>query len=382
MARIIYALSGQGRGHTSRSLATSAALRKSGHEVRFCCGGTAREILESQGESVLPVPLLRQVVHENAIVPTLTIAANWSPIWNRSQIITRLVDLFDDYRPDLLITDFEGFSWRAAKRLGIPILSFNHQQVVTETEYSLPLRHRYHARIAKIIINVITPRNPEWLLLTSFFFPTLKRPGRTRLVPPIIRTAVQELKPRKGDHILVYFNDPEGSSGFLDLLVQAGVHFIVYNFPSPKNPNLYPNIDFKPPSIDGFLTDLSQCRAIICTAGFTLISEALFLDKPLLVVPNKGVFEQTLNALFLEREELGRAVIDRKLTAEDLRGFLREVDQIVERMQNRPACGNKEAVAYIEDVLSRIGPSIVPLPRSHPADAEIPAMSDALAGSE
>ncbi len=35
MARIIYALSGQGRGHTSRVIAISDELRRRGHEVVF-----------------------------------------------------------------------------------------------------------------------------------------------------------------------------------------------------------------------------------------------------------------------------------------------------------------------------------------------------------
>ena len=58
MARILYALSGQGRGHTSRVLAVSEALQARGHEVHFACGGQAREILTAQGHSVLAVPAL------------------------------------------------------------------------------------------------------------------------------------------------------------------------------------------------------------------------------------------------------------------------------------------------------------------------------------
>lgn len=317
----------------------------------------------------MPVPRLRQVVRKNAIMPSRTLAANWPSLRNRTTIVTRLADLFADYAPDLLINDFEGFSWRAAKRLGIPVLSFNHQQVVTETEYSLPLRHRYHARLAKIIINVIAPKNPQWLLLTSFFFPALRRKRRAKIVKPIIRGAVQELEPTCGEHVLVYFNDPEGSTGVLDLLEEVGRPAIVYNFPLPPDPGAYPNIRFKPPSMDGFLEDLSRCRAIICTAGFTLISEALYLDKPLLVVPNKGVFEQTLNALFLQRQGLGTAVIDRRLTARDLKNFLHEADRFTERIRNRPECGNKAAVRYIEGVLSQVAPSVHVAPSSSSSTA-------------
>ena len=318
MARIVYGLSGQGRGHTSRSLATSDALRRRGHEVLFCCGGTARDILEAQGETVLPVPVLRHVMKDNVLLPVQTAFTNRRAIRRLPQIMERLSDEFAAYRPDLLITDFEGYSRRAAERVGLPVLSFNHQQIVTETHYALPLRSRWNALAASTIINLIAPKHPEHLLLTSFFFPPLKNPSQTTLVPPIIRPAVQAIEPDRGDLVLVYYNQAEGSNYLLDHLRQIDARFIVYNFPCPPHPEAYPNLVFKKPSLEGFLDDLARSRAIVCTAGFTLISEALYLGKPLLVVPNQGIFEQTLNALFLQRERLGQAVIDRPLTVPDV----------------------------------------------------------------
>jgi len=60
------------------------------------------------------------------------------------------------------------------------------------------------------------------------------------------------------------------------------------------------NLQFKAFSSDGFLRDLAACRSVIATAGFTLISEALYLGKPYLAMPMHGQFEQQLNALCLE----------------------------------------------------------------------------------
>ncbi len=382
MARIVYALSGQGRGHTSRSLATSDALRKRGHEVLFCCGGTAREILEAQGETVLRVPVLRHVMKDNVLKPYQTVFTNREAIWRKSQIVERLSDEFADFGPDLLITDFEGFSRRAAEQRGLPVLSFNHQQIITETRFALPLRYRWHALMAKTIIKLIAPKNPEHLLLSSFFFPPLKNPAKTTLVAPIIRPAVQALAPHPGEHVLVYYNQAEGSEYLLDHLRQTDAHFVVYNFPTPPHPEAYPNLVFKQPSLEGFLEDLARSRAIMCTAGFTLMSEALYLGKPLLVIPNRGLFEQTLNALFLERERLGQAVIDRRLTRADLETFLSRLDAYADRLQNRPACGNKEAVACIEGVLSRLGPSVHAPSPAFSAPVEAASLTDALAGPD
>lgn len=357
MARIIYALSGQGRGHTSRVIAITEALRERGHEVRFCCGGTARDILRGEGEEVIDVPALTQVMEGNQVQHGRTIAANWDKVLNQPRIVSRLADEYRSFGPDLLITDFEAFSPKAARKLGIPTISFNHQQVVTETRYHLPMREWGQAALTAMAIRMIAPKKPAHILLTSFFFPPLKHPEYTTLVGPIIRPDVQALTPTRGEHILVYYNQTEGAEHVLDTLRQVNASFIVYNFPTPEEPERYPNVQFKQPSLEGFLEDLAESRAVICTAGFTLISEGLYLGKPLLVVPNRGIFEQTINALFLERYGLGRAVMDRSLLPSDIQNFLSSTGTYEQRQKGQRRIGNEEALRCIENVLARLKPT-------------------------
>ncbi len=351
MARIVYALSGQGRGHTSRVIAMSDALRKRGHKVTFCCGGTAREILESRGEHVIPVPALRQVMVDNQIRLLRTFGCNLGTVLNLRRIVGRLAERLEAESPDLLITDFEAFSPRAAARLGLPVLSFNHQQVVTELEYELPPQYRAEAALAATAIRLIAPKNPTHTLLTSFFFGPLRHPDTTTLIPPIIRTEVQRLEPSDGDEVLVYYNQSDGTDGVIDALANVDARFTLYNFDTPPNPDRYPNITFKEPSIEGFANDLAACKAVICTAGFTLISEALYLRKPLLVVPNRGIFEQTINAIFLQQKGFGAAVIERQLTDVDVKQFMSNIHLYRARMANQDVLGNGQAVEFIERLL-------------------------------
>lgn len=351
MARIIYALSGQGRGHASRVMAISGELRAHGHEVLFCCGGTAREILAMKEEPVIEVPALRQIMAGNEVRVLQTLRCNWDAIVDLNRIVCDLSDVFARNHPDLVITDFEAFSHRAAERLGLPVISFNHQQVVTETKYSLPLKYRLDAILTELAIRLIAPRAPERTLITSFFYPPLRSPSKTTLIPPIIRPAVQDLTSSRGEHVLVYYNHTDGAEHVLQTLRDVDAPFIVYNFDRPKSERQYPNVQFKEPCIDEFLDDLAASRAVISTAGFTLTSETLYLGKPLLVVPNRGIFEQTLNALFLERDGLGAAVLDRPLTVKDVTAFLKNQSAYESKLKGRATCGNGQAVACIERVL-------------------------------
>lgn len=49
-----------------------------------------------------------------------------------------------------------------------------------------------------------------------------------------------------------------------------------------------------------FIEAIRSCRALISTAGYELICEAIYLGKPVLMVPVKNHFEQHLNSIFFE----------------------------------------------------------------------------------
>lgn len=376
MARIIYALSGQGRGHASRVIAISDELRKAGHEILFCCGGTSQQVLESRGERVLSVPALRHQVNGNKLRPLHTLYRNFQYIINRQKIISRLTAQFATFKPELLITDFEAFSSRAARHLKVPVISFDHQHIVTETKYTLPPHSWLDAVITAFTIKLIAPKKPEHILISSFFYPPLKKPHRTTLVPPIIRSAVQNVTPHRGEHVIVYFNQSEGTEQFLETLSKIKKHFVIYNFGTPSRADQYGNLEFKQPSIDGFLHDLATCHSVICTAGFTLISEVLYLGKPALVMPNGGILEQTLNAIFLQQSGLGVGVIDRPITVQDIHTFLDNCPVYEARLKSYSACGNRNAVMHIQRFLAKIKPVLYPksaVSRRRKAKLPVPA---------
>ena len=57
---------------------------------------------------------------------------------------------------------------------------------------------------------------------------------------------------------------------------------------------------FRPFSETVFLDDLRTARAVIAGGGFSLLSECVYLHKPVLSIPVAGQFEQVLNARYLE----------------------------------------------------------------------------------
>ena len=101
-------------------------------------------------------------------------------------------------------------------------------------------------------------------------------------------------------------------------------------------------IEFRPRSVDGFLADLVTARGVITGGGFSLLSEAVYLGKPVLSVPLRGQFEQLMNARYLEREGYGLCApaVDTPV----LEAFLERLDGFHERLEGYVQDGNVEAL--------------------------------------
>jgi uncharacterized protein (TIGR00661 family) len=111
-------------------------------------------------------------------------------------------------------------------------------------------------------------------------------------------------RPHEGSHVLVYTTN--GFESLLEVLQQfTRESFLVYC--DRKEGQVGP-LTFRPFSTDGFLDDLASAKAVIATAGFTLLSEALYLHKPYLALPMQGQYEQQLNAYQLRQLGYGKSL--------------------------------------------------------------------------
>ena len=131
---------------------------------------------------------------------------------------------------------------------------------------------------------------------------TRSKNNRSFLFPPILRQAVLDAEPTQGNHLLVYV-----TAGFETLLDElrrfTREHFRVYGYDRDDQDG---PLHYRPFSHEGFLLDLASAKGVIATAGFTLMTEALYLGKPYLALPMRGQFEQVLNSLMLAKLGYGQ----------------------------------------------------------------------------
>jgi len=345
--KIVYGVSGEGSGHSSRARVIATHLIANGHDVKLVSYDRGYQNLKDDFD-VSETEGLRIASHDNkvSVVETFTNNIRRLPEGHKKLQLIRN-QLFREFKPDCVITDFEPMTAYLANHYDLPLISIDNQHRMRYLEYDCPKELVVESKVTKAVIRAMVPK-PDVSLVTTFFKGKTKN-DRTFLFPPILRQAVIEKRPTTGVHVLVYL-----TSGFESLLDELKKFprelFYVYGYDRSDHQG---SIQFKPFSKEGFLEDLASCQAVIATAGFTLLSEALYLKKPYLALPMQGQFEQQLNGYQLAQLGYGKSVDE--ITEEAIGDFLYRLVDYRETLLSYESQGNAEITSKLDELLSDDG---------------------------
>jgi uncharacterized protein (TIGR00661 family) len=342
MASILYAVNGEGSGHSTRAKEVISYLKSAGHEVHIISSDRGLRNLREDLD-VTEIYGLRLAYVNNQVRYKRTVARNLFTARKAAASFARLMDLVDAWQASLVITDFEPLSCRVGRRKRLPVISIDNQHCLTNTDVSYPRQCRKDAAVAKLATRMMVPR-AEAYLVTSFFSPNITR-RRTFLFPPILRRQILEASPGRAEHVLVYATSP--IPDLAKLLNSIRCQFVAYGFGREDQEG---SIVFRQPSLDGFLKDLINAKAIIANAGFSLLTEALHLGKPCLAVPVKHQFEQTFNAYWLDR--MGYGVYWDELNKERIEAFLYNLPLYEEKLATYPRQNNGALFKKLDELIA------------------------------
>ena len=312
--KILYGVAGEGFGHSSRALVIADYLQKKGHEVKIMTYGQAYDVLKNKFD-IFRVKGLSLIFEKSVLKKKETLAYNLEHFPENLRRWRKFHELMKEFKPDLCISDMEPIVPMLRNWYKLPLICVDNQHRLTNLEVNVPKKYYQDYLIAREVVNAFV-RKADYFIVTSFAkVPIIKK--NTFIVPPIIRAKVRKVKPRDGNKILVYLTKKNKS--VLKTLSGISERFVVYGYNKKKKTG---NLEFK--TRESFLRDLANCRAIIGTSGFTLISEAIYLKKPYLALPLRGQFEQVLNALFLKKAGFGD--YSEELMEKDIVYFLYKLD--------------------------------------------------------
>jgi uncharacterized protein (TIGR00661 family) len=293
--RLAFSCAGEGFGHIARIVALSEYLKKE-YDIIYFIPDTVKGFLKQHlGEvTTIVIPSFHFVLENHSIDYMKTAAGNIPYIFQFGRIVSVIRSQLSDCRIDAVICDFEPFVSRAALSLGIPLMNFSHPGILIKTLPFTP-----SGIVSRLVARFMTP-GAQVTAFCSFY---------NGEAGPVIRNEIRMQKPTAGNYFLVYTKQDSRRK-----MVKSLKKFPEYRF------EVYPG------SGGNFAGTLAGCRGVIAPAGHQLISEALYLGKPVLAFPQKGQYEQTVNARMLQKS--GRGMYGRLRYAEhDMKKFFTLIDE-------------------------------------------------------
>lgn len=342
---IFYCICGEGMGHAIRSSVILERIKEK-YDVYIFSSDRAYNYLNSKFDNVYEIGGFNTVYINNKVnnLKTLSNALKRNPT-NMKIGYETLYKKARELRPDAIVTDFEIYATMVSKLLDIPLISLDNIHMITQTKIHYPASKRMEMLKAKGVIKTYVVK-PKVHILTSFFYPPVRAKKNAVIYPPVIREDILKLKPSNGDHIIVYQTSKESGKLVRKLKALKNENFIVYGFNVNKTDG---NLTYKEFNEDVFYEDLASAKAVICNGGFTFISEAISLKKPIYSVPAIGNFEQTLNGYYVQR--LGYGEYHEVMNATRVKSFLEKLPKYEKKLSKVKKTDNE---GIIKELIYRI----------------------------
>ena len=305
--RILFLVQGEGRGHLTQSISMGQILRTAGHEVVGAMVGSA---VGRQIPSFFTDQIKAPVHYFNA--PSIVYNGGGM---NTKRTLLSLVGHLPTYikslhyihktiraiQPDLIISFYETYSglYNILYRTQIPMICVAHQYLILHPDFTSPK----NSWLSRTLIN-LNSKAASWKasqrLALSFREMDSLPDEKLIVVPPLLRQEIQDIFPVKNDFFLVYMTHHSLSGQIISWHLthpEVRLHCFWDKADEPDELVYDDTLSFHRINSPKYLKMLGTCRALVTTAGFESVCEAMYLGKPVMMVPVPNHFEQECNAL-------------------------------------------------------------------------------------
>ena len=341
--KILFGVAGEGLGHSSRAKMVIRHLEKQGHKVKIITYHQGYWDLKTEFSDVKKIFGLRFSHKNGKTTYPGTVLKNIKKTPEAKKSFQEVKKIVEKFNPDIIFTDLEPLSSLVAHIYKIPLVSIDNQHRITQGEVEYNKKWILDYYLNKMGVSTVA-FNANAYIITSFFDFKITHPN-TYIVPPILRKKILKAHPTKGKHILVYSTTTDTKT-LLHLLKNRPEIFIIYG---PNKNKQEKNCIFKKQSKDQFLKDLISAKAIIASAGFTLISEAIQLKKPYLALPVEKRVEQLINAYYLKKLNYGD--YSENLSLQKINSFLKNISHYERALKKHKSRKNNSKLYTLLDRL-------------------------------
>jgi uncharacterized protein (TIGR00661 family) len=316
--RCLFIVQGEGRGHLTQALSLRHLLSESGHRVAGVVVGKSRcravpsffpEAFEGP-VTFVDSPSFVADADDRSVRPWATLGHELARTPSFFDSLATIDAVVETHEPDVIVNFFEPLSGFYALRYrpAPPIVAVAHQYMFHHPTYQFPPGRHVQRWAAQAFASMTAWGTARRLALS--LYPAPNRPEDDLVVlPPLLRRALfRQPTGRSAPFFLVYILN----SGYAEEVIRwhernpdVRLHCF-WDRPDAAPVEHYDDtLTFHQLDDEKFLSLMARCRGFVSTAGFESIAEAMYLGKPVQVVPVDGHFEQLCNAFDTVRAQAG-----------------------------------------------------------------------------
>jgi uncharacterized protein (TIGR00661 family) len=313
--KYIFIVQGEGRGHMTQAISLRNLLVENGHEViKVFIGKSRMRVIPDFFYEKIQAPVT-PIDSPNFLVDKdkKGIRVFSSILYNlrRANVYLKSIKTIHDevkrLKPDAIINFYEMLCGLYFLRYNPPIPHFciGHQYYLYHPAFSFPKGFWLDKKLLSIHTRLSAARATKHLALSFSYQPDVPA-KKIFVVPPLIREEILNASVDDQGYILGYVLN----SGYIKEIAQwheTSMDVKVHLFGDGKADELelQNNLTLHKINDEKFIHYMCNCSAFASTAGFESICEAMFLNKPVMMIPTAGHFEQRCNAFDAEKAGAG-----------------------------------------------------------------------------
>lgn len=316
--RILFTIQGEGRGHLTQAIALADVLRRNGHEVVGALVGKShsRELPAffyqkiNAPVTIYETPSLIFNKDKKNIDKTKTLFHNIQikKVMYYGESIALIHNHIKVIKPDLLVNFYEilpGFA-QLRYRIDTPYINIGHQYLLKHPDYGHGKAENQSHTLLRLHATLSSIGATKTLALSFYPLKSFPREHLT-VVPPLLRKEVLDLKPTNGDYILGYMLNQGYENevrAWHKKHPDVKLHFFWDKQDAPDTLVVDDTLTLHRLNDELFLQYMAGCKGYVTTAGFESVCEAMYLRKPVMMIP--AHIEQEINAA--DAESIGGGI--------------------------------------------------------------------------
>jgi len=328
----MFIVQGEGRGHLTQAISLADILRRNGHEiVATLVGKSYSRDLPTFFTQKMNTPITVYdapsfVFKKNKknidSIKTVLYNSNFIKLRNYRNSIELINRRINEYKPDVVVNFYEvlpGFVQLLHRQI-IPFVNIGHQYLMRHPDFQAGKNDPQKLLLLKLH-SELTSIGAVKILALSFYPMENYANGRITVVPPLLRKEILDLKPVEGDYILGYMLN-QGYENEVYAWHQkhpdVKLHFFWDKKDEPELLQVDETFALHTINDELFVKYMAGCRGYITTAGFESVCEALYLNKPIMMIP--AHLEQEVNAA--DAQLINGGIVGRKFDLSKLLNYI------------------------------------------------------------